>query len=321
MSLKTSVCDLLGIDVPIFQGPFGPWPVIELAAAVSNAGGLGSLGTALRSVAQLQDDISQVRERTKRPFVVNHTRRPFHEDLFAATLAAQPPIISMALGESDDLVQRAHDVGSLFMQQVTTVRQAVQAAEQGVDVIIAQGSEAGGFGGTVSLFALLPQVVDAVSPIPVIASGGIADGRGMAAAFILGAQGVNIGTRFLASTEAAIAAEWKEKIIAAESEDAVKIAFANAVFPPPSPGGYDSSPRSLRSDFVDRGHALGANFEQAAAQFRIEMAAAIEANRIHELAPLAGQTVGLIHDIRPAAMIMAQMVAEAEAALGRVPVG
>ena len=111
------------------------------------------------------------------------------------------------------------------MVQVTTVGQAVQAAERGVDVIIAQGSEAGGYGGTISTMALVPQVVDAVSPIPVVAAGGIYDGRGIAAAFMLGAVGVNMGTRFLASKEAPIDDDWKQAIIEAHSEDAVKAPF------------------------------------------------------------------------------------------------
>jgi enoyl-[acyl-carrier protein] reductase II len=111
------------------------------------------------------------------------------------------------------LIRQAHDVGALVTVQVTTVGQAVQAAERGVDVIIAQGSEAGGYGGTISTMALVPQVVDAVSPVPLVAAGGIYDGRGIAAAFMLGAVGVNMGTRFLASKEAPIDDDWKQAII------------------------------------------------------------------------------------------------------------
>src|SRR6266571_4854812 len=142
---------------------------------------------------------------------------------FTFTLAARPPVIAFALGDPGDLVQRAHDVGSLVIQQVTTVQQAREAAERGVDVIIAQGGEAGGYGGTIATFTLLPQVVDAVRPLPVVAAGGIADGRGLAAALVLGAQGVNLGTRFLASVEAPISADWKQALLAAESEDAIKV--------------------------------------------------------------------------------------------------
>ena len=117
------------------------------------------------------------------------------------------------------------------MQQVTTVAQAVEAAERGVDIIVAQGAEAGGFGGSVAAMALVPQVVDAVHPIPVVAAGGIFDGRGLAAALMLGAVGVNVGTRFLASTEAAAHDEYKAAVVGAASEDAVKAEFFNDLVP------------------------------------------------------------------------------------------
>src|SRR5260221_4222994 len=145
----------------------------------------------------------------------------FDADAFRHTLAARPAVISFALGDPGDLVQQAHDVGSKVMIQVTTVAQAIEAAERGADVIIAQGGEAGGYAGIVSTMALVPQVVDVVSHIPVVAAGGILYGRGIAAAFMLGAVGVNLGTRFLASKEAPIEDEWKAAIAAAHSEDAV----------------------------------------------------------------------------------------------------
>ena len=118
-------------------------------------------------------------------------------------------------------------------------------------MIIAQGSEAGGFGGFVSTMALVPQVADAVAPTPVVAAGGIADGRGLAAAIVLGAQGINIGTRFLAATEAAVPESWQQRILAARSEDAVKVEFVDEAFPPGDEGSYPAQPRVLRTPFVD----------------------------------------------------------------------
>lgn len=201
------------------------------------------------------------------------------------------------------------------MQQVHSVEQARKAADQGVDVIIAQGSEAGGFGGAVSTMALVPQVVDAVSPIPVVAAGGIADGRGLAAALALGAQGVNIGTRFLAAAETTIPDAWKQAILDAESEDAVKVEFANEVFPPPGPEGYDTLPRVLRTPFVEEWNRRPEAVEAQAERLREELAGALQGGRAHELVPFTGQTAGMIDEILPVAEILQRLVVEAEAAL------
>src|SRR5207237_9541360 len=137
----------------------------------------------------------------------------------------------------------------------TTVGQAIEAAERGADVIIAQGGEAGGYGGTVSTMALVPQVLDAVSPIPVVAAGGIYDGRGIAAAFMLGAVGVNIRTRFLASKEAPIDDDWKQATIEAHSEDAVKAEVSNDTIPVPGTGGCGTVGRPLRTPLRDESAA------------------------------------------------------------------
>jgi enoyl-[acyl-carrier protein] reductase II len=315
--LQTRMCQLLGIGVPIIQGPIGgPWEQsMQLAAAVCEAGGLGSIPTSLRGAEQVRRDMARLRELTDRPFAVNHTRRPLDEEAFAATLEEPPAVVSVALGEPGDLVKRAHDAGALYLHQVTTVEQARQAAEAGADVISAQGMESGGFSGGVSALALVPQVVDAVHPIPVVASGGIADGRGLAAALALGAQGVNIGTRFVASVECTVPEEWKRAIVAARSEDAVKVEFADLVLPAPTAGGYATVPRSLRTPFVDRWNGRRAQAEREAERLREELGAAMREGRAHELVPLTGQTAGMITEVLPVAEIIRRMTAEAEAAL------
>src|SRR5215471_5624216 len=210
--LKTALCDLFGIEVPIILAPMGTCTSAELAAAVSNEGGLGGVGSLFRTTAAIKRDIDTVRKLTSRPFAINHIPQTLDTEAFRCTLEARPAVVSFALGDPGDLVRQAHDVGSLVMLQVTTVTQAMQAADRGVDVIIAQGGEAGGYCGEVSTMTLVPQVVDAVSPIPVVAAGGIFDGRGIAAALMLGAVGVNLGTRFIASTEAPAPDEWKQAI-------------------------------------------------------------------------------------------------------------
>jgi nitronate monooxygenase/enoyl-[acyl-carrier protein] reductase II len=192
-----------------------------------------------------------MRKLTHRPFAVNHIPQTLDVDAFRHTLEARPSVISFALADPGDLVRQAHDGGARVMIQVTTVAQAVQAAERGADVINPHGGESGGYGGDVSTMALVPQVVDAVSPIPVVASGGIFDGRVVAAAFMLGAVGVNLGTRFIASTESPAAIRWKEEITAAASEDTRKADVFNDIRPLPGTAGYGTVLRSLRTAFLD----------------------------------------------------------------------
>jgi nitronate monooxygenase/enoyl-[acyl-carrier protein] reductase II len=210
-----------------------------------------------------------------------------------------------------------HDEGILVMHQVTTVQQAYQAAEYGVDIIIAQGIEAGGFGGMVAGLVLIPQVVDAVSPIPVIAAGGVADGRGLAAALVLGAQGVNIGTRFLASMEAPISDSWKHAIQEAGSQDAIKVEFWNDIFPI-SGQAYQTIPRTLISPFIKEWQDRRDIVKQEAKQLQSEVTSAIQQGRFGELFPFAGQTAGQIKEILPAAEIIQRIVTEAETALKRM---
>jgi len=178
------------------------------------------------------------------------------------------------------------------MIQVTTVAQAIEAAERGADVIIAQGGEAGGYAGTVSTMALVPQIVDVVSSIPVVAAGGIFDGRGIAAAFMLGAVGVNIGTRFLASEEAPIEDEWKAAIAAAQSEDAVKVEVLNDIQLLPGTAGYGTILRSLRTPFLDEWGKKREEARREGGRLWAEIGARAQVGRRHETLLTAGQTAG-----------------------------
>jgi enoyl-[acyl-carrier protein] reductase II len=318
--LRTRLCAVLGIEHPVVQGPLGgPFEVgAELVAAVSNEGGLGSIATSLRTPDQVRLDIAAVRRLTvDRPFAVNVTRRPLDEAVVAAVLQERPAVVSLALGDPGDLVRRAHDAGCLFMEQVTTVRQAVEAAEAGVDVIVAQGGEGGGFSGSVGTMALVPQVADAVAPIPVVAAGGITDGRGLAAALMLGADGVNVGTRFLASAEARVGDAWKLAILAAEAEDAVKVDFAEHLVPRPTEGGWLTIPRALRTPFIDTWLGRADDVATRAEELRAEVMTALAEGRAHDYLPLAGQSAGAIREILPAAEIVRRIVAEAELAIAQ----
>jgi enoyl-[acyl-carrier protein] reductase II len=264
-------------------------------------------------VAELEAQWRRLRGLTGKPFAINHQIRPFNEEAFEATLRFAPPAISFHMAVFPELVARAHDAGSLWIQQVISREQAERAVEAGADVIVAQGGEAGGHGGWVGTMVLVPEVVDVAGDTPVVAAGGIADGRGVAAALALGAQGALVGTRFLASEEMTVNAAWKQRIVEAGALDAVKVPHSERVLPPYNRPGGPADPRALRTPLIDR---LGADPESVdPATVGPELLAALREDRAHEYLPFAGQSVGLIHDVKPAAAIMRELVEGAEAAL------
>ena len=317
--LRTPVCENLGIEVPIMQAAIWPATSAELVAAVSETGGLGSIGSVFESAETVEKQIARVRELSDRPFAVNHVVPLLDEEAFEATLEARPAVISLALGDPGELVDRAHAAGAKVVHQVHTVEQARRAAELGVDAIIAQGAEAGGQGMAlgVGAMALIPQVVDAVVPIPVLAAGGVADGRGLAAALVLGAQGANVGTRFLASEEASADDKWKQAILHTESEEVVRFEVFNEILPSRSDRAYETVPRVMRTVFVEEWQGRPEAARRESERLRAELMSAIKERRPHEFLPFTGQTAGIIRDILPAAEIVRKMVAEAEQALER----
>lgn len=316
--LRTAICDLLDIDVPIIQAGMGSgFTSAELVAAVTNAGALGSLGAGAMPIADLRRNIARIGDLTSGSYAIGHMVTVLDAEAFELTLASRPRAVTFALDDGGDLIARAHDAGIVVIQQVHTVAQACAAAEHGADVITAQGGEAGGFGGTVSTMTLVPQVVDAVRPVPVIAAGGISDGRGLAAALMLGAAGINIGTRFLTSVEAPIDDAWKRAILAAASEDAVRADVFNDISPVPGRPGYGTVPRALRTAFIDDWSARRDEARSQADRLQGEFAAAGAAGKFHELFPFAGQTAGAIKEIRPAAELIAEIVRDAEALLAQ----
>ncbi|HEX2281391.1 MAG TPA: nitronate monooxygenase [Thermomicrobiales bacterium] len=315
--LRTPLCDLLGIEHPIMQAAIWPATAPELVSAVSNAGALGSIGAVFESAESLRQHVARVRALTDGPFAINHVVPLLNEEAFAVTLEAKPAVISFALGDPGELVTRAHEAGAKVIHQVHTVRQARQAVERGVDVIIAQGGEAGGQGLAQgpSTMVLVPQVVDAVAPIPVLAAGGVADGRGLAAALVLGAQGANIGTRFLASEESYAPEEWKRSILSTESEDTIRFEVWQEIMPAASATAYATVPRVLHTPFVDAWSDRAEEAHRQAEYLRGEIMDALREGRVHEVVPFTGQTAGLVRDILPAAEIVRRILAEAERAL------
>lgn len=314
--LRTELCDALGIDVPIIQAGMSVHTSPALVVAVSEAGGLGSIGAWGRSVVALADGIEQIREGTDRPFAVNYLPPDLDEESFAVTLDAAVPVISFATGDPGGLVARAQDAGSKVTVQVTTVEHAEQAAQLGADVIIAQGGEAGGYGGEIATTVLVPQVVHRVDPVPVVAAGGFVDGCGLVAALALGACGVSIGTRFLATEESPIHAGYRQRILAAGAADAVKSPRFNFLSPNPGAVGYGTVVRVLRTPFVER-VATVERTEDATGLLE-ELVTAQRGGTAHELVAAAGQSAGRVDRVMPAGEVVQQIIADAEDVLARL---
>jgi nitronate monooxygenase len=232
-TLRTPLCRELGIDYPIFSVGFAVSAGPALVAAVSNAGGCGVLGgSGALPAEQLRKRIQRVRELTDRPFGLNviiaaleapdatDEARAFVHERIALALDERVPILVLFWGDAAPFVDEAHRHGTKLFLQVGSIAEAEAAAAAGVDVVIAQGIEAGGHvRGTTSIWESLPAMVEAIEPVPVLASGGIGDGEGIARALDLGAQGVSLGTRFVASEEAWIHPAYKRSIVESTAED------------------------------------------------------------------------------------------------------
>jgi NAD(P)H-dependent flavin oxidoreductase YrpB (nitropropane dioxygenase family) len=217
-----TLCAQLGIDVPIVQAPIGSATTPALAAAVSGAGGLGTLALTWVSAAEAQGRVRRTRELTDRPIAINLVLDFPIDEVLTACLDERVPIVSTFWGDPARVNQRIHGADALHLHTVGSVREARQAADSGVDVIVAQGWEAGGHvRGETTTMALVPAVVDAVEPIPIIAAGGIGDARGLAAALALGARGGWIGTRFLTALEANTHDVYRQRLARASDVDTV----------------------------------------------------------------------------------------------------
>jgi NAD(P)H-dependent flavin oxidoreductase YrpB (nitropropane dioxygenase family) len=280
----------------------------ELVAAVSNAGGLGIIGGLSREPDELREEIRKVRELTSRPFGVNHVISQINPHAIDVSIELRVPILSLAWGRAGEIVIRAHEAGIKVIHQVNTPEEAGRAASDGADVIVAQGGEGGGHVGAMSTLPLVPQVVDVVNGVPVLAAGGIADGRGLAAVLMLGAQGALIGTRFLATPEARGRGHSKDVILNALGSQTVASKFFDDVLGLRWPG---AMVRSIRNPLLDRWAQRQQDWALAADQIRPSLEAALAAGDF----VLAGESAGLIHDIVPAGELVKRIAREAEALL------
>jgi len=316
MALRTPICDLLGVEHPVLLAGMGGVSYAEVCAAVSEAGGFGTLGMASSTPDQIRTQMLRVKELTDKPFGV---------DLLAAlpdTLTAAIDVIIeegatafiAGLGVPFPILEKLKSADIVTMNMCGAVRHAQKGEQAGCDVVIAQGTEAGGHTGPIGGMALIPQIVEAVN-IPVIAAGAITDGRGLAAALAFGAQGVWVGTRFIASKEANAHVLYKEKIMEAEDRDTVVTRSYSG-----------KTMRVIKNDWTDDWESR----PQDILPFGQQGQHSLDAGVMHSLrgdtstfdpdreATAAGQGSGAVHDLLPAGEIVRNMVAEAEETIARM---
>lgn len=313
MSIRTPICDLFRISHPVFLAGMGQVAYAEVCAAVSQAGGYGTLGMATESPDRIRQQMRRVRELTDKPFGV---------DLLAALPEQMMAAIDVIIGEGASsfiaglgvpgpVIGKCHDAGLLVVSMCGRVEHAVRAEEAGCDVVVAQGTEAGGHTGRIAGLALIPQIVDAVK-IPVLAAGSIVDGRGLAAALALGAQGVWVGTRFIASHEARAAREFKQRITEAGGGDTLVTRC------------YSGKPmRVIANDWVTESERHPESIQGFPQQLGVSFTAGVlnyasdEGIDTNRTCMPAGQGIGGIAEILPAGDIVRRMVVEAAAVLDR----
>jgi nitronate monooxygenase len=323
--LQTPLCRLLAIELPIVQAPIGSATCPELAAAVCEAGGLGMLALSWKAEDEIRQMIRETKILTKRPFGVNLVLEWDQHERLRLCLEEGVEVFSFFWGEPAPYIQKAHTAGALAIHTVGTATEARRAAACGADAIVAQGWEAGGhIRGNVAMLPLVPQVVDAVKPIPVIAAGGIADGRGIAAALMLGAAGVWIGTRFVASDEAAVHPLYKAKITEATEDETLYSSLFDV--------GWENAPhRTLRNSTSENWEAAGSPPKgerpgegetiaifpdgRAAIRYSDVIPVAGMTGNLEALALYAGQSAGRISSVQPAGEIVRQLADETAEAI------
>jgi nitronate monooxygenase len=323
MPLPTRLTERLGLEHPIIQAPMAFAAGGRLAAAVSQAGGLGLIGGGYGDADWLEAEFRAAgNARIGCGFITWALDRQPH--LLDAVLAHRPAAVFLSFGDPRPHVGRIEAAGARLILQVQTLADAEIALDAGADVVVAQGAEAGGHGERRATFTLVPEVADLIArraPATLLcAAGGIADGRGLAASLLLGADGVVVGTRFWASTEALVHANMHAAAVGASGDDTVRTTVTDLIRGYGWPERFDI--RVKRNAFVDRWHGREDALRDALAVESGRYLAATRAGDAATAAVIVGEAVGLIHAIEPAAVILERMVAEAErllaAGAGRV---
>lgn len=314
MPLRTAFTELFGITHPIALAPMGGSAGGVLAAAVSNGGGLGLVGGGRGDAEWLERELALVVERADGPWGVGFLTWSASVEVVEQALESRPDAVMLSFGDPTALAAPVLAAGVRLIIQVTDLDEAAKALELGADVIVAQGGEAGGHGGGRATLPFVPIVVDLAAPTPVLAAGGIADGRGVAAALALGAAGALIGTRFQATPEAIVAAEVTKAILEGRGEDTERSRILDIARGAPWPERYPG--RALRSPFLDRWRGREAELEadeDAKAYFR----EAADRGDLGVVPVWASEAIDLITEVVPAAELVGLLAAEAEEALVR----
>lgn len=307
--VKTRITELLGIEKPIIQGAMAWIADASLAAAVSEAGGLGIIACGSAPLSWVEDQVRQARAKTNKPIGANvMLMNPEAPELARLLADLRVEVVTTGAGSPAPYIEMWKAAGMKVVPVIASTAHAKKMERAGADAVVAEGQEAGGHIGELTTMALTPAVCDAVS-IPVITAGGVADGRGMAAAFALGAEGVQVGTRFLTAEECTVADAYKQKIVDAGDADTIVT------------GRYSGHPvRQLKNAFSRKAKKLEAGAEAGNAQDVAELEAmlagslrrAVEGD-VKEGSVMAGQVAALVHDRKPARAIIDDLLAEAEA--------
>lgn len=313
----TRLVKMLGIEHPLILGPMGGVSGGRLAAAVSNAGAFGMVGGGYGDPEWIARELSLLRTLTRRPWGIGFITWSLQRKVLTAALEHEPAAVMLSFGDPRPFARRIKDAGCRLVCQVQDLAGARSARRAGADVIVAQGTEAGGHAGSRGTLALVPAVVDEVSPVPVVAAGGIADGRGLAAALMLGAQGALLGTRFYASAEAIGHSRAKALIAGASGDDTERTHAFDAVRGLAWPRMYAG--RALGNEFLRRWRGRDAELALAPPGLRRAYQEATRRGDFDTAVVWAGEAVDLIGRVRPAAEIVRDIASQAKACLRAGP--
>jgi enoyl-[acyl-carrier protein] reductase II len=310
MPIRTRLCDLLDIEYPIIQGGMAWVATAELAAAVSDAGGLGLIGAGNAPPEVVRSEVHKARSLTQRPFGVNvYFLSPFAEQVIDMLVEERVPVITTGAGNPGKYVPKIKDAGIKILSLVASVNLAKRLERAGVDGLVAEGMECGGHIGEIATMPLVPQIVDAVK-VPVVAAGGIFDGRGLVAALALGAAGVQMGTRFICAVECTVHPNYKQAVIRARDRDTV-------VTGGPTGHAVRVLDNRLARAFLEA-EKRGASLEELEKLGTGRLRAAVVDGNVENGSVMAGQIAAMVTKVETCREIILDVMATAERTLERM---